>query len=244
MPLEAHAEEYEELPQYEPPSLPQYEYQPSAVFSLRQIDRKVQLLVPTDSTSKASYKIVHRTVPSLFTSKADMTLSVFGGDPVQEESVVATMNFARDGPLPWTPRAEIWYNAPTDARGARYSLEAENFTDWKITIGGSPWLWSLDDRPTSLLLVNLSSLFIVARFTYSVHGTLATKGLEVGELAIYEEVEAVNGGCVELVIASCAVAIAHWKRMGKNYRKNTKIRTNTETTAVRPVGVVPPLAYM
>jgi len=230
--LDTHLEEDEELPQYEPLSLPKYEQQPVAVFSLRQVDRKLQLLVPPNSACMTSYKIVHRTFSSIFSRKADMTLSAIEKSLGQEERVVATMNFDRDGPLPWIPRAEIRYIRRTEMTSIRFPLEAKNFAEWRITIGGSLCSWGLDDHPVSLLLVELSSGFILARFSYSIHGTLATKGSEVGELSIYGALGAEDGADVELTIASCAIAISHWRRMGRNYTKDTKLRMNTETTTV------------
>jgi len=220
--LEAHLEEGDELPQYEPASLPQYEHRPAAVVSLRQVNRKLQLLVPSDP-GRTTYKIVHRTFSNIFSRKADMTLSALEKNSKKEEVVVATMNFDRDGPLPWIPRAEIRYRERTEMTRTRYSLEAKDFTEWRMTIGGLLCCWGLDDHPVSLLLMELSSGSVLARFNYSVYGTLATKGSEVGELSIFGGFGVGDGADVELTIASCAIAIGHWRRMGRNYKKDIKI---------------------
>jgi len=78
---------------------------------------------------------------------------------------------------------------------------------------------------------------IVARFTYSIHGTMAKRGEDVGTLEIFEVpvpiVSSVGGQdesigvadeleWIELVISGLELVVQHWKNLGKHFRSSVR----------------------
>ncbi|KAF2494031.1 hypothetical protein BU16DRAFT_528198 [Lophium mytilinum] len=223
LPTDDHEHDHEELPHYEPHSPPVYERRDSSMSSvpkisyhLRQISKKVQILVPFGPTHAPLYKIVSRGAPSFLSKKSEMTLRRVQRGSVEalEGDEVANIDFDNNGPLPWCPRAKIACGS------TRYSMEARNFADWKIPMGEgrSAFYWRLDDRPVSLAFVEGSSGVVFARFTYSECGTVAANGAEVGELVIFRDGFLGDGSEVEMIASSCVIAITHFKKMGRHYR--------------------------
>ncbi|KAF2246491.1 hypothetical protein BU26DRAFT_47143 [Trematosphaeria pertusa] len=207
----------EELPDYEPATAPEYNLEdyatPLHTYHLRQIDRKVQVLVPYGPSSSSSYKIVTRGV-RLFTKKPEMEMFRTTHGQMSEESICGIW-FDADGPLPWRPRAHFCH---TDAGGlSTHSMESRNFADWTVDIGGVTYAWTLEGRPMSLVLTEKSTSIVIARFTYSARGTLATRGAEVGDLTIYRDGLSIDRAGVEKIICGLLVAISHFKKMGRHY---------------------------
>jgi len=236
----AHPPEEEELPHYEAEGigLPVYEERhllaPVISYNFYQINRKLQIITPATlaTIDRPRYRASCRTAPSVFSKKADLTLTRLpSGAQAAAESCsgkdIATTNFDRNGQLPWMPRATVVYNASTKKS---YPMSAPNFSDWRISIDGQSFSWRLADKPTSLILVEHSSNTIVARFTYSRDGTDATRGAEVGQLDIYGGSRSEEQEMVELVLSTVQVAIQHWKSMGRHYRNNITPRTCSVTT--------------
>ncbi|KAF2808283.1 uncharacterized protein BDZ99DRAFT_464167 [Mytilinidion resinicola] len=231
LPMDDHEHDHEELPHYEPHSPPVYERRDSSMSSvpkisyhLRQISRKVQILVPFGPTHAPLYKIISRGSPSFLSKKSEMTLRRVqrGSVEASEGDEVATIDFDNNGPLPWCPRAKIVCGSGGSAK--LYNMESRNFNDWKIPMEGgrSAFYWRLDDRPISLAFVEGSSCLVFARFTYSECGTVAANGAEVGELVIFRDGFLRDGWEVEMIASSCTIAITHFKKMGRYYRNDKK----------------------
>jgi hypothetical protein len=233
----------EELPQYEAVNLPLYEERhlqvPVVSYCIYQITRKMQIITPTAMRNfdRPRYRISSRGGPSMFSKKADFTLTrlpagrqaALGNCP---ERNVATMNFDRNGEIPWMPRASICHGERVESR-TKYPMDARNFQDWKIQIGPETFTWCLADKPTSLVLIEHSSDSIVARFAYSQFGMDATRGAEVGQLDVYGGSRSEDQETIEVVISSCQVALQHFKSMGRHYRNDPTSRTcSVATTAM------------
>jgi len=222
--------EDEELPHYsEPNTAPVYEdgefEQPLVIYHLRSLNRKLQILVPFGPSSTLSYKIVSSPTFRLFSKKPDFKLRRL----VQEENsekTVASIHFDDDAPLPWRPRA---YFSHVDTQGTEtHRLEAKNFSDWIITLSDVSYIWRLEDRPMapiSLVFGEMGSTIVIARFTYSGRGTMATNGAEVGELVIYRDSLSMDRRGIEMMVCGLLVAIAHFKRMGRHYGNDRRIRS-------------------
>jgi hypothetical protein len=230
----------EELPSYEGHSLPSYEERhlqaPVVSYCFYQVTRTIQIITPTamNNAGRPRYRLAGRGSPRLFSKKADFTLTrlptgrqaALGNCPERD---VATVNFDRNGELPWMPRATVCHG---DCVSSKKSLpmRARNFVDWNIEIGPETFTWRLADRPTSLVLVENSSDSIVARFSYSRFGTDATRGGEVGQLDIYGGSQSEDQDRIELVMSSCKVAVEHFKSMGRHYRNNVTSRRSSVNT--------------
>jgi hypothetical protein len=226
----------EELPAYEEEAhatAPVYEERhrlaPVISYCFYQISRKLQIITPATITTldRPRYRVSNRSSPNVFSKKADYTLTKLPrGAQAATSSCsgkdVATMNFDRNGELPWMPRATVVHNG---ASKKEYPLQARNFSDWKVNIDGGWFTWRLADKPTSLVLVEQSSESIVARFAYSKVGTDATRGAEVGQLDIFGGSKSEDQAMIELVLATCVVAIQHWKSMGRHYKNDVTPRT-------------------
>jgi hypothetical protein len=111
---------------------------------------------------------------------------------------------------------------------------APNFSDWKFKFNNELYYWRLTDKPTALSLMEHSSNSIVARFTYSIYGTNATRGAEVGLLDIFGGYRSGDTEVVELVLSTCQVPIYHWKNMGRHYRNDV---TPRHCSIVGPLGL-------
>ncbi|KAK3060840.1 hypothetical protein LTS18_007573 [Coniosporium uncinatum] len=149
-----------------------------------------------------------------------MTLNCVDPDTGAESSV-ASMNSIKNGPLPWRPRAVVHATGYENIQDVTHPMEAPNFADWSVYVHGLKFFWTISDIPhVSLTLIEADSASICARFTYSEFGTQATKGNGVGTFVMYGGHYCTEKATVELAIASCAIAINHWKDMGRNY-KNT-----------------------
>ncbi|KAF2661970.1 hypothetical protein K491DRAFT_710392 [Lophiostoma macrostomum CBS 122681] len=221
----AHSDE--ELPDYEPQTAPDYAVEdfetPICTYHLRQGDRKTQHFVTYGPTSRSSYKII---CPSsrLFSKKPDMELLRVSSGPEVEEKSVASASFDNNGPLPWRPRAHFSH---TDSAGRRdlYSMESRNFSDWTIVIREEIYTWIIESRPVSLVLREKTSNLIIARFTYSSRGTMAAKGAEAGALTIYRDSISTDSDGIEKIMASLAVPMIHFKKMGRHYRNDATERS-------------------
>lgn len=242
--------EHDELPHYEPQTPPRYERRdssrsapPKLSYHLRQINKKLQILVPFGPTHAPLYKIVSRTSPSFLSKKAEMTLRRVERGSVETSlgEEVATIDFDNSGPLPWCPRAKIACGQGAGAK--RYNMESKNFADWKIPMGDRPaFYWRLEERPIALAFIEGSTGTVFARFTYSVCGTIAANGAEVGELEIYRDGFLPEGDEVEMIASSCTIAIMHFKKMGRHYRndpKTAEVFGPFLARSMRPVDALP-----
>lgn len=97
-------------------------------------------------------------------------------------------------------------------------MESRNFSDWTFSIGGAALVWRLDTNPVSLVLSEKTGSLPIARFTYSVYGTNATDGADVGELAIYRHGLTMDIKGVEKVMASLMIPLTNFKNLGTNFR--------------------------
>jgi hypothetical protein len=205
----------DELPAYEPATAPCYEPAICSrvlyTYSLRCANRKLQQWVPYGPARIPLYNVKCYGAFRVFSSKPDMVLSEVSHETALEREI-ASVSFDRDGPLPWRPRARIVH--PDSA--AAVGLESKNFSDWEFTTAGVVFVWKIESKPTSLALREASKGSVVARFTYSKNGTLATNGAEVGKLELYRN-EILCEGDVTKVMASVMVPITHFKGMGRQY---------------------------
>lgn len=215
------ANSYEEAadelpPEYEPADLPQYEHAPVVSLRLMKTDRKLQFLHPLLSSNSTSYRIVHRSAPSMFSKQADMSLFA-QADAALPERCVARINFDNDGPLPWRPRAQVESKADESEAFGTSILDARNFADWTFKVNNTTFKWSLDDTPVSLVLGYRGFTTPVARFTYSDAGTAAKKGCGVGILDITDDPNVPERLATPLIIGSCLLVVEHWRRMGRHW---------------------------
>lgn len=222
----------EELPAYTAEIAPAYEerqnLEPVLSYCFYQIARKLQVVTPATRATlgRPRYRITTRSTTSIFSKKPEYTITKLpsGAEAavaVSKAKDVATMNFDRNGELPWMPRATVVHYGTSTKN---YPIEAPNFSDWKIKMDGETYTWCLADKPTSLVLVEQSSDSIVARFAYSRCGTAATRGAEVGQMDFFGGNRNDNQNWVELVFATCVVVMQHWKSMGKRYTNSVTPR--------------------
>ncbi|OCL01995.1 hypothetical protein AOQ84DRAFT_252506, partial [Glonium stellatum] len=213
----------DELPGYDAGIAPLYDEHdfnvPILTYHLRQINRKLQILVPFGPTCDTSYKIFFRTTLNILSKKPDITLNCASPN-LPKESSVATMDFDNDGPLPWCPRAVLRCKSANEEPAKTYYMEARNFSDWAVSIGEASFFWRLEDRPYTLVFSEGTSRIVIARFAYSECGTTATNGAEVGQLVIYRQGFLNDNNDLALIICSCCIAITQFKRMGRHYRNN------------------------
>lgn len=221
----------EELPDYEASDLPSYEDDrlrtPVIIYRLCQIAKNLQHVTPADESwgDRPSYRIVFRSSPSMFSKKADMTMQKIKAGVSPEEDAgdeIATINFDRSNKLPWMPRACVSHT-PQGRERKTYPMAAPNFNDWKFIIESKIFSWNLASRPASLVLLDRSAENIAARFVYSKYGTNATKGAEVGQLDVYSGYGSEEDNSMEWMVATCQIAIQHWKNMGRHYKNNVKV---------------------
>jgi len=207
----------DELPAYEPPTAPLYQASDGAVlrtYHLRCANRRLQRWVPYGPSRSALYHVKTYGSFRVFSSKPDMAVSQISRETAVERDV-ASISFDNHGPLPWRPRAQFSYADPEGSVNT-VRMESLNFSDWAFTMAGMTLGWYLERKPTCLILEEMSEGTVVARFTYSTSGTMATNGAEVGKLELYRS-RVLSEGDVEKVLASVMVPITHFKRMGRQY---------------------------
>ena len=207
----------EELPNYEPQTAPSYDVEvqemPLITYHLRQVDRKLQRFVCYESPAAPSYKVIANYF-RLFTKKPELeVLRVQTG--AEAEKAVASIQFVNNGPLPWRPRANVSHDGSNGR--STLAMEARNFSDWTIAIGGNTYTWTIEGRPISLVLRKANANVIMAKFTYSTYGTAAAYGAEVGELSIYRDELSATSDWIERTICGLMVAIVHFKKTGRQY---------------------------
>ncbi|KAF2268225.1 hypothetical protein CC78DRAFT_530149 [Lojkania enalia] len=234
-PFELNVAPDEELPNYESATAPSYENEdydrPLYTYSLRQIDRKLQHVVTFGPSTTPSYKIVSHGTFRLFSKKPDLQMiRALSGSLL--ECAIASIKFDNDGPLPWCPRAHFSHEG---SHGTKiYAMESRNFTDWSIEISGITYMWRLEARPISLVLSERTASLVIAHFTYSRWGTMATNGAEIGELTIYRDGLSVDSDGVEKIICGLLVAIAHLRKMGRHYWNDAPVRATSLTRSHLP----------
>jgi len=212
----------EELPSYEQLDLPTYDddrlQTPSTIWRICQTSRNLQHVSETTG-DRPSYRVVFRS--AVFSKKPEMSIHKMapGADPTTDTSPeVANTGFDRRNKLPWMPRALMSYTDQSTQTRAQSEMAAPNFADWKFKIGDKLYSWNLATRPASLILLDRTSEDVAARFLYSRYGTDAIKGAEVGTLDVYSGYGEAADGSIEWILASCQIAIMHWKGMGRHYK--------------------------
>ena len=149
----------------------------------------------------------------MFSKEPEMTL-YFGS--TSNDMAVAGLAFDNStGTIPWCPRANVTVEVP--GNGCMTIPMESNFSDWSFTWNDARFTWTLQEKPTSLALVDRANRLVIARFDYSEHGTLANKGQEVGDLAISL---GEHGLTTELVISTCTIAVKYWAKQGKHHRRD------------------------
>ncbi|KAH9863725.1 hypothetical protein J1614_009657 [Plenodomus biglobosus] len=211
----------EELPGYEESTAPAYDSctfdDPVTTYHLRQYDGKIQILVAHGPCSSTSYRITTNGF-RFFSKRPDMEV-LYTSHEMRQRSL-ATITFDNNGPFPWRPRAHFDHIA-SDGTRKRHDMESSNFADWSYAIGTRTYAWALDVAPVSLVLTEMGSAMIIARFTYSAKGTTATRGGEVGELWIYRDALTMEQDGVDKAICGLVVALSHLKKMGRHYSNRT-----------------------
>lgn len=212
----------EELPDYEADAAPAYDFvsfdEPLATYHLRQYDRKIQLLRPYGASEASSYRITTNSF-RVFSKKSEMEVLYTSREMRQRN--IATISFDKDGPLPWCPRAHFDYTE-SDGSATAYKMEARNFVDWTVALGGRYYEWSVSIMPTSLVLREVNSTVVIARFTYSQVGTQAMRGAEVGELSMFHDALTMEMHGTHKVVCSLMVMLTSLKKMGRNYNNNSE----------------------
>lgn len=231
----------DELPAYTEEIVPAYEEpdgrdcESTLSFCFYQIARKLQIVTPaTHATlNRSRYRISTRSTTGVFSKKPGYTLTKLssGAEAASLDSKgedVATMNFDRNGELPWMPRATVTHH-DINAGNTKYPIQAPNFSDWKVQKDGQSYIWCFAENPISLVLVEQSSKDVVARFTYSRLGTTATRGAEVGKMDFFGGDGTMAQTWVEFVFATCVVVMQHWKSMGRHYKNDDMPRSASIT---------------
>lgn len=212
----------EELPDYEADAAPAYDFtsvdEPIATYHLRQYDRKIQLLRPYGISQASSYRITTNSF-RVFSKKPEMEVLYTSKEMRQRN--MASIGFDKGGPIPWCPRAHFDY-VDADGTATAHKMEAKNFVDWMITLGDRQYEWSISIQPTSLVLREMGSALVIARFTYSRCGTQAMRGAEVGQLSFFRDALTMEMAGIDKVICSMFVAITSLKKMGRNYHNNSE----------------------
>jgi hypothetical protein len=204
-------------PDYDADAAPAYDETdfsaPLMTYSLRQYDRKIQVLVASGTAAKSSYRITTNSF-RLFSKKPDT--EVLYTSQEMRQRIVAAIKFDNDGPLPWCPRAHFDY---TDSNGgiSMHTMRAPNFADWEFGLGDRVFEWTIAMFPSSLVLRERGSSVVIARFTYSACGTQAARGGEVGELVVWRDAVTLMVDGMHKLVCSLMVSITHLKRMGRNY---------------------------
>ncbi|KAF2762852.1 hypothetical protein EJ05DRAFT_481729 [Pseudovirgaria hyperparasitica] len=160
---------------------------------------------------------------------------------------VAHANYNDAPILPWMPRGTITTRyAPTDiglgdaervSRTYTLPMQSRNFKDWTIAFAlpsshnsddGNPgqhagpamYVWRLTPLPSptfTLMHLNADVNAPIATFTHTVLGTRATSGAEVGHLHIHIVHVLPAGPDVEMVMASLALVMGHFRRIGRQH---------------------------
>jgi len=238
-------EEEEELPSYEagdgsatPPDYAErHLLEPVVSYNVYQINRKLQVLTPATRATfdRPRYRLTSRSGPSVFSKKADYTLTRLptgdAGTASAAENCpgkdVGFINFDKGGTIPWMPRANVDILKDDDSTSGKrlsFPMSAPNFSDWKVLIDGRVFYWRLTDKPTAISLIEHSSNSIVGRFAYSAQGTDATRGEAVGVLDIFGGSRSEDTDIVELVLSTVQVPLIHWKNMGRHYKNDVTPR--------------------
>ncbi|KAJ4366267.1 hypothetical protein N0V83_007903 [Neocucurbitaria cava] len=207
----------EELPGYEAATAPAYSsglyHEPLMTYSLRQYDRRIQMLVAYGSATTSSYRITTNNF-RMFSKKPEM--EVLYTSPENRQRNIASIAFNNNGAIPWRPRAHFDH---TDSTGSTstYNMESANFTDWTVGIRGVTYVWRVDMSPISIVLSELNSHIVIARFTYSACGTSAARGAEVGELTIFRDSLTSETDGIGKMVCSLMIALTQLKKMGRYY---------------------------
>lgn len=156
----------------------------------------------------------------------------------RQSQPIASIRYARSGPLPWTPRATITYEQAfveifghdghllDGNRQQDMELKRSSANGWTISIFDHEYAWCLLASPIRLALVDLESETIKASFVYSDVGTFAGKDGEVGRLSVPLQSlpndsggergrSGLQDGFMEYVICSLSAALVHWRNEGK-----------------------------
>jgi hypothetical protein len=206
----------EELPDYHADAAPAYDFvsldEPFLTYSLRQYDRKIQIL-RAHGISSVSYRITTNSF-RVFSKKPEMEV-LYTSDEMRQK-IIAAIQFDKHGPLPWCPRAHFDYTE-ADGSTAVHTMEARNFADWTLTLNAKRYEWALATQPSSLELREFNSPLVIARFTYSPVGTQAQRGAEVGELVLFRDALTTDPRGQDMVVCSMMVPLTHMKKMGRMY---------------------------
>lgn len=206
----------DELPGYEAATAPAYEsgsyHEPLATFSLRRYDGRIQMLLGY-GVRASSYRITTNSF-RLFSKKPEM--EVLYTSPDMRQRNVAAISFVNDGPYPWRPRAQFEHMDAAHVR-TTHVMESGNFTDWTLVLGGRTYMWTVGMRPVALILMERDSSTVIARFTYSTKGTMATRGAEIGELTVYRDCLSMESCGIDRLVCGLMVALTHLKKMGRHY---------------------------
>ncbi|OAL54175.1 hypothetical protein IQ07DRAFT_584750 [Pyrenochaeta sp. DS3sAY3a] len=206
----------EELPGYDAATAPAYDsglyHEPLTTFSLRQYDRRIQMLLGY-GTRASSYRVTTNSF-RLFSKKPEMELLYTS--PEMRQRNIGSISFVNEGPYPWRPRAQFEH-IDEDNVTTTHNMESANFTDWTCILAGREYIWKVAMRPISLELVEMNSSTVIARFTYSTKGTMATRGAEIGELTIYRDCLSMERAGIDKLVCGLMVALTHLKKMGRHY---------------------------
>ncbi|KAL5119733.1 hypothetical protein ACEQ8H_002339 [Pleosporales sp. CAS-2024a] len=212
----------EELPDYDGDAAPAYDFvspeEPMATLDLRAYNRKIQVLRPCGASEASSYRITTNSF-RVFSKKAEMEVLYTSREMRQRG--MAAIGFDKDGPIPWCPRAHFDY-IDSDGTTTVYTMEAKNFADWAIVFGGRVYQWCVAMRPTALVLQEVASTLVIARFTYSECGTQAMRGAEVGQLSVFRNALSMETNGVDKIVCSMLVALTYLKKMGRVYRNKAE----------------------
>jgi hypothetical protein len=212
----------EELPDYHADAAPAYEVdsfdQPLLAYSLRQYDRKIQIL-RAYGMSSVSYRITTNSF-RVFSKKPEMEV-LYTSDEMRQR-IIAAIQFDKHGPLPWCPRAHFDYTEADDSMTV-HTMESPNFMDWTFALDTRRYEWTIATQPSSLVLREMNSLLVIARFTYSPVGTQAQRGAEVGELVLFRDALTLDTRGQDMVVCSMMVPLTHMKKMGRMYHNPEQV---------------------
>lgn len=160
------------------------------------------------------------------------------GEAARQSQPIASVRFARSGPLPWTPRATIIYEPAfinlfgheghdhIEDRKQDMELRRADANGWTISIFNRDYIWCLLASPNRLALIDLNSESEKASFIYSEVGAFADKGGEIGRLSVplqslpssanlHAGRCGLDDGFMEHIICSLSAAVVHWRNEGK-----------------------------
>lgn len=210
----------EELPDYEDEAAPEYDRElhetPLHRYYLRQMDRKLLMVVPYGPSAPESYRIASRGA-RLFSKRPEVEVWRTSRAPTAD-AFVAGIWFDIDGPLPWRPRARFIQNGTQGAQ--TYAMESRNFSDWTLSLDGTTYVWMLEARPFSMVFRVVGSRQVIARFNFSAQGTTATGGAEAGDLIVYRDRLSADSAGVEKILCSLVTAVTQFRKMGRHYKND------------------------